>query len=78
MLHSVNELSPLAEPEPKPHVLTSGSNVIEFPVRQDRDAELSTTSFSRSRRPTTSRRAWSVSLTGFGGPPAPRGSSGGR
>ena len=40
MLHSVNELSPLAEPEPKPHVLTSGSNVIEFPVRNDRDAEL--------------------------------------
>jgi signal transduction histidine kinase len=40
MLPSINELSPPAEPEPKPGVQTSGSNVIEFPVRHDYDARL--------------------------------------
>jgi signal transduction histidine kinase len=38
MPRSVNELSPLAEPEPD--VLSSVSNVIEFPVRHDHDARL--------------------------------------
>jgi signal transduction histidine kinase len=40
MLPSSNELSPLAEPEPKHDVLTSVANVIEFPVRHDHDARL--------------------------------------
>ena len=38
MRHSINELSPFAEPELD--VLPSVSNVIEFPVRHDRDARL--------------------------------------
>jgi signal transduction histidine kinase len=38
MLRSINELSPLAEPDPD--VLPSVSNVIEFPVRPDRDTRL--------------------------------------
>jgi signal transduction histidine kinase len=38
MLPNLNELSPLAEPEPD--VLSSVSNVIEFPVRHDHDARL--------------------------------------
>jgi signal transduction histidine kinase len=38
MPRSVNELSPLAEPEPD--VLPFVSNVIEFPVRHDHDARL--------------------------------------
>ena len=37
----------------------------------------STTSFSRSRRPTTSRRPWRRGRSGFAATPAPRGSSGG-
>ena len=40
MLPSSNELSRLAEPEPKDDVLTSVSNVIEFPVRHDHDVRL--------------------------------------
>jgi signal transduction histidine kinase len=38
MPHSSNELAPLADPEPD--VLSSVSNVIEFPVRHDHDARL--------------------------------------
>src|SRR6266567_6203030 len=38
MRRSINELAPLAEPEPD--VLSSVSNVIEFPVRHDDDARL--------------------------------------
>jgi signal transduction histidine kinase len=38
MPHSIHELSPLAEPEPD--VLSSVSNVVEFPVRHDDDARL--------------------------------------
>src|SRR6266487_1820652 len=38
MRRSINELAPLAEPEPD--VLSSVSNVIDFPVRDDHDARL--------------------------------------